>query len=96
VPRVLVRPNNGAVDHGVFVVGINSQMLKDALPYAGLGPAAEPPVRVLPVAKALGQIAPGNSGAVPIHNRFDESAIVAGGYPASLGFPESKSLIRSH
>jgi hypothetical protein len=92
---VLLRPNNGVVDHGVFVVGINSRMLKDALPYAGLGPAAEPPVRVLPLAKALGQIAPGNSAAVPIHNRF-ESAIVAGRYPASPGFPESKSLIRSH
>lgn len=78
---MLMGPNNGAVDHGVLVVGIGGQMLKDALPHAGLGPAAEPSVRVLPIAKALGQIAPGNSGAVSIHNRFDEAAIVAGSYP---------------
>jgi len=89
---VLVRPNNGAVDHGVFVVGVGGQMLKDALPHGALGPATEPPVRVLPITKALGQIAPGNSSAVPIHNRFDESAIVAGGYPGVPRLPRKQVL----
>jgi hypothetical protein len=54
-------------------------MLKDALPHAGLGPAAEPAVRVLPIARALGQIAPRNSDAVSIHNPFDERAIITRG-----------------
>jgi hypothetical protein len=76
---VLVRANNGAVDHGVLVIGIGGEMLKDPLPNPGPGSAAEPPVRVLPIAKALWQIAPRNSGAVSIQNRFDESAIIAGG-----------------
>jgi len=89
---VLVRPNNGAVDHGVFVVGVDGQMLKDVLPHAGLGPAAEPSVRILPIAKALGQIAPGDSGAVSIHNRFDESAIVTGGYPDVPRLPRKQIL----
>jgi hypothetical protein len=77
--RCAVRPNNRAVDHRVFVVGVGGQMLKDALPHPGLGPAAEPSVRVLPIAKALGQIAPGNSGAVAIQNRFDEAPIILSG-----------------
>ena len=89
---VLVRLNNGAVDHRVFVVGVSRQMVKEALPHAGLGPAAEPPVRVLPIAKALGQIAPRDPGAVPIHNRFDESAIVAGGCPSVPGLPRKQAL----
>ena len=34
---------------------------------------------LLPIAKALGQAAPPNSGTVAIQNRFNEAAIVAGG-----------------
>ena len=44
-----------------------------------LGPAAEPAVGVLPVAKAFRQVAPRNSGAVAIEHRFDESAVVLSG-----------------
>ena len=49
IGTVLVGSHNGAVDHRVFVVGVAGQMLKDALPHASLGPAAEPPVRILPI-----------------------------------------------
>src|SRR5713101_1782937 len=73
---VLMRPDNGAVDHGVFVVGISGQVLKNALPNPVLGPAAEAPMGVVPAPQSLWQVAPRNSGAVSIQNRFDESAIV--------------------
>src|SRR5215472_10577815 len=49
---VLMRPHDGAVDHRVFVIAIGYQVRKDALPYAGFGPPAEPPVGILPVAQA--------------------------------------------
>ena len=63
-----------------FVVGIACQVLKDALPYLSFGPAAEPSMRVLPVAESLRQVAPRYSSTVSIQNRLDEAAIVAGGY----------------
>jgi len=78
---VLVSPNDGAVDHRVLVVGIGCEMLKEALPHPGFGPATEPPVRVLPVPEAFRQVAPRDSRAISIQNRLDEAAIVAGGCP---------------
>ena len=77
---VLMSPHDGAVDHRVFVIAIGCQVRKDALPYAGFGPPAEPPVRILPVAEALRQIAPGDSRTAP----------------TSPSLPGSRSLIRSH
>ena len=72
-------PHDGAVDHRVLVIVIGCQVLKDALPYAGFGPAAEPPVRILPVAEALRQVAPGYSRTVPVQHRLDKATIVTGG-----------------
>jgi hypothetical protein len=50
------------------------------------GPAAEPLVGVLPVAKPFRQVAPRNSSAVAVEHRFDESTIVAGGDADITGF----------
>jgi len=55
--------DNGAVDHGLLVVGISGQRLKHSLPYHVFGPAGEPPVRVLSVAETLREAAPRNSRA---------------------------------
>src|SRR5215472_13351931 len=66
---VLMSPHDGAVDHCVFVIVIGCQVPKDALPYAGFGPAAEPPVRILPVAEALRQVVPWYSRTVPVQHR---------------------------
>src|SRR5262249_51708364 len=76
---VLMSPHDGAVDHRVCVIAIGCQVLKDALPYAGFGPAAEPPVRILPVAEALRQVAPWDSRTVPVQHRLDKATIVTGG-----------------
>jgi len=75
---VLVSSDNGAVDHGIFVVGISGQAFEDALPNPIFRPAAEPPMRVLPAAEALGQVAPRNSGTIPIEDRFHKATIVLG------------------
>ena len=76
---MLVGAYDGAVDHRIFVVGIDGQVLEEALPHPFLGPTAEPLVGVLPIAKPLRQVAPRDSGAVAIEYRFDKSAIVVGG-----------------
>ncbi len=89
---LLVRPNNSAVEHRVFFVGIGGQVLKTTLLYSNLGPADEPSVGVLPIAKALRQIAPGNSGAVAIQYRFDKAAIVMGGRTDMAGQPRQQVL----
>src|SRR5262249_54600694 len=76
---VLMSPYDGAVDHRVFVIAVGCQVPKDALPYAGFGPAAEPPVRILPVAEALRQVPPWDSRTVPVQHRLDKATIVARG-----------------
>jgi hypothetical protein len=41
---VVVGSDNGAVDPGIFIVGISSQSFEHALPNPVFGPAAEPPL----------------------------------------------------
>ena len=67
-------------------------MLEQALPHPLLGPAAEPPVRVLPVAQSLRQVAPRNSGAVSIKNRLDELAIIPSRGAGIAGFSRQPVL----
>ena len=76
---VLMGSDNGALDHRIFVVGIGGQAFEHALPNPVFGPAAEPPMGILPAAGALGQVAPPNSRAIPIEDRFDKAPIVLGG-----------------
>ena len=68
--------HDGAVDHGVFVVGLTREMLEDALPHTRLGPAAEAPMHLHTVTEALRQVAPGYAGPVAVEYRRDEQAIV--------------------
>ena len=76
---MLMRADDGAVDHRVFVVGLTGQVLNNPFPHPGLCPAAEPPVGVFPVAETLRKLTPGDAGTVAIKNRFDEAAVVLGG-----------------
>ena len=71
-------------------------MLKDALPYTGFGPAAERPMRILPVAKALRQVAPCYSRTVSVRYRLDKATIVAGGCTDVAQLAGKQFLIRSH
>jgi len=69
---VLVRANNGAVDHRKFVVGVGCQVLQETLPHPRLGPAAEP---AMDAPNRSVRSALGNSGAIAREHRFDQSTL---------------------
>lgn len=71
-----MRAHDGAVDHRVFVIGIGSQVLENPLPNPRFRPAAVTAMDVLPVAKAFGQVAPGNPRPVAIQHRLDKQTVV--------------------
>ena len=71
-----MRSYNGTVDHRIFVVRPDGQQSEDAAPYTTFGPAAPSAVGVVPIPKALGKVAPGDTGAVPVYHRVDESTVI--------------------
>jgi len=73
---VLVSAHDGGVDHHVFVVVITRQHLENALENAALRPPIEALVDDLPIAKALGEIAPRYTRPKSEENRFDEQSII--------------------
>jgi len=73
---MLVSAHDGGVNHHVFVVVIAGQEPENPLENAALGPSVEALIDDLPVAKALGKIAPRDAGAKPEKNGVDEQAIV--------------------
>ena len=73
---MLVSAHDSGVNHHVLVVVVAGQKPENPLENAALGPSVEALIDDLPVAKALGQIAPRNAGAKPEENGFDEQAIV--------------------
>ena len=60
---MLMSAHDGGVNHHVLVVVIAGQEPENPLENATLGPSVEALIDDLPVAKALGQIAPGDAGA---------------------------------
>ncbi len=78
---MLVGAYDGGIDHRVFVAGVLGQMLKDALPYATPGPAAEPRMHDAEVAKSFRQVTPRNPGPVTVEHRLDKQTVVHGGTP---------------
>jgi len=71
-------PHNRAVDLGILVVCLGSQHFKDLLPDTPLAPAHVASMNHPKVAKAFGQIAPGNAGALTIGHCLDKEAIIPG------------------
>jgi hypothetical protein len=67
---------NGRINHGVFVVGILGQMLKNPLPDATPRPAAETGMHHPEIAEAFGQITPWNAGPIAIQNRLDKQTVI--------------------
>ena len=72
---MLMRSDDGGVDHGVFVVGIIRQCLEKTLPNATFRPARETRMNVLPVTKALRQIAPRRARAEFPNDSFNEQPV---------------------
>src|SRR5437867_329248 len=73
---MLMRSNDGRINHGVLIVGICTQVRKDPCPNTGPGPPTPAPMGVFPVAKAFGQVTPRNSGTIPVQHRVDKPTIV--------------------
>jgi hypothetical protein len=78
---MLVSAHDGAVDHGVFVVGVGRQKLEHTAPHAAAGPSAEARMDRLPIAEALRQVTPGNACSIAVDHGIDEQTIVLGGHP---------------
>src|ERR1700730_16195579 len=72
---VLMGPDDGGVDHRVFVVGIIGQGLEKVLPNAFFSPTRETPVGVAPATEALGHIAPRRASAEFPDHGLDEKPI---------------------
>ena len=66
------------IDHQPFVVRFINQELQQRFPEAFVAPAAEAPMRILPIAIIGGQIAPGGTCTQDPEHRIDEGAIVFG------------------
>ncbi len=88
---MLVSAHDGGVDHHVLVVVIAGQELENTLENAALGPSVEALINDLPVAKAPGQIAPGDAGAKPEQHGFDEQAVVRR-RAAHMAFPARQNV----
>src|SRR5258708_32376290 len=69
------------VDHREFVVGIDRERSRDTVPDSTFGPAAMPPVRVVPVTEAFREVAPRDACTIAVKHRIHEKAVVRGGYP---------------
>src|SRR5271157_4389534 len=87
--------DDGGVDHGVFVVRIVRQRLEKTLPNAALRPAREPRMDVLPIAKALGQIAPRCTRAKFPNPRLDEKPIAQLAIAADVAGPTRQQNVQS-
>jgi hypothetical protein len=73
---VLVRPHDGSVNHGVFIVGIHHQGLQDTLPHTAPAPAHVTQMDHPKVAKAFGQVASRDAGAVAVEHGMDKQPVV--------------------
>jgi hypothetical protein len=91
---VLVGPHNGAIDHGVLVVGIGSQRLENPLPDATLRPTRVPGMGLLPIAEPFRQIPPRNARSIAVEDRFHEQPIILRIY-ANVAFSTWKQVLYS-
>ena len=70
-----------AVDHRVFIIGIDGQQSKDAGPDSTFGPAAMPPMRVVPVTEVFRNVTPGDARAIAVEHHVHEKPVIHGGDP---------------
>ncbi|BCI68653.1 hypothetical protein AAJCM20276_32770 [Acetobacter aceti] len=73
---MLMRPDNGAVDHHVFVVVISGQITKYPFDHTAFTPAAQTSVHVFPVPETARKITPGDTCTIAIQHSFYEKTVV--------------------
>ncbi len=66
------------VGHHVFIVVISRQMPENPFGHTAFVPATQPPMHVLPVARAGRQITSGDACAITIQHSFCKQAIIHG------------------
>jgi hypothetical protein len=89
---VLVSAHNGSVDHHVFVGVIARQLFENALENTALRPPAEALMDYLPIAEALGEIAPRNASAISVQDGFDEQSIIRRSAP-DMAFAAGQKIL---
>jgi hypothetical protein len=73
---MLMRANDGCVDHHVFVVVITGQQLENTLKNPALGPPAIALVDDFPIPEAFRKIAPRHARSISEHNSLHEQPII--------------------
>src|ERR1700688_823901 len=73
---MLVRPDDGGVDHDVFKVWIVRHRGEQSIPNTVFGPSREADEDAIPIAKTVRQVAPGNACPCEPQYRLHEQAIV--------------------
>lgn len=89
---MLMRPDNCAVDHHVFVVVISGQITKYPFDDAAFTPAAQTPVHVFPVTETGRKVAPWNTRAIAIQHRLHEQTVVRRS-AADIAFSTGKKIL---
>src|SRR6267142_2740699 len=82
---MLVRADNGGIDHHVFIVVIARQHLENTLENPALGPPAEALVDNFPISEALRKIAPRDARSISEKNGLHEQPVVRRG-AANMAF----------
>ena len=73
--------HNRAVKLGILLVCLGSEHFKDPLPDTPLAPAHVTSVNHPKVAKAFGQVTPGDTDPITIEHCLDKEAIIFGSNP---------------
>jgi hypothetical protein len=73
---MLVRADNGGIDHHVFVVVIARQQLENALENPAFGPPVEALVDDFPASEALRKIAPWHARSISEQNGLHEQPVI--------------------
>ena len=89
---MLMRSDNCAVDHHVFVVAISGQITKYPFDDAAFTPAAQTPVHVFPVTETGRKVAPWNTRAIAIQHRLHEQTVVHRS-AADIAFSTRKKIL---
>src|SRR5690606_32202951 len=89
---VLVRADDGGVEHHELVVSLARQGLEHPCKHAAFTPSPVAPVGGLPVPVPLRQITPGNAGAIAVDDGIDEQPVV-GRRPADVTFAAGQEVL---
>lgn len=89
---MLVGAYDGRIDHGVFVVSVDGQMLEDRLPDPANRPATEARMHHPEVAEPLRQVAPRDARSIAIQHSLHKQTTIHGWPPYCTAPPWQKIL----